>query len=71
MRNTEKVWPKHNIFLECGCCGGLHAKESDPHIDCRDDRYRFNFSELDTRYGENGWTELTLEDQDEIASESA
>lgn len=49
-------------FYECGCCGHLHPLKWDG--DCRDDNNRFTADELDTRYGENKWTELQIEDDE-------
>ena len=38
---------------ECGCCGHLH--EASFQGDCRTDSERFVFSDLNHRFGINGW----------------
>lgn len=65
-----KKYPLDNlVFLECGCCGGLH--HIDDLVDCRNDHHRFTCEDLDAEYGER-WEYRSLEDQeDTTVSKSA
>lgn len=48
--------PKRDrVFLECGCCGGMHHRDLPGHVDCRDDAHRFTTTQLDAMYGESGY----------------
>ena len=64
MSDTNKNLPK---FVECGCCGQYHP--SDYYGECRDDKYRFNWEQLDERYGIDGWEEV-FEDLDDKPNET-
>lgn len=51
------------LFFECGQCGHLHAIDLPWWIDCRDDKHRFSFDQLDARFGANGYDYETLDEQ--------
>lgn len=59
----RKVYPKHKVFYECGCCGGWHNQNLPGDVDCRNDRHRFHPDELDAHYGPLAWEEITLDEQ--------
>jgi hypothetical protein len=54
---------------ECGCCGHYHLRPllgvftEDYRDDCRYDANRYRFDELDALFGEDGWWEITVEEQ--------
>jgi hypothetical protein len=56
-----KHWPKEAKFIECGCYGAFHAAEFPGSIDCRDDSYRYDYDDIEARYGDN-WIEITLDE---------
>lgn len=67
----RKHWPsgRRPLFVECGCCGHFHSRETPGSIDCRNDAFRFSAEELDAHYGENGWKCLTVEDLEHMEDE--
>ena len=50
--------------VECGCCGHYHLAPLTNLDDCRYDANRFNWEQLDEKFGKDGWIDVT-EDEDE------
>lgn len=51
---------------ECGSCGHYHLLPltGDRYRDdCRYDANRFNWAQLDAMFGENGWVDVTEEEE--------
>lgn len=54
---------------ECGCCGHFHLVphkglfSEDYRDDCRYDANRYDFDELDKLFGQDGWVEISVEEQ--------
>jgi hypothetical protein len=51
---------------ECGGCGHYHLAPLTGDLyrdDCRYDANRFDFMDLDRMFGENGWEDVTEEEE--------
>jgi len=46
-------------FFQCGCCDHYHR--TDFWGDCRQDNERFFISQLDEKFGSDGWEEISQE----------
>lgn len=48
-----KLFSPSLLYVDCGCCGAMHAAEFTG--DCRDNAARLDYADLDAKHGYGQW----------------